>query len=142
MKKYLNLLAVVMLLSLLNSCDTTNSEGPDTGDDRDKYVGTWLFTENSPARQPSSTYTAVISKDPSNSSQVLISNFTGVGSGSSDAYGIVTSGSISVPQQNIATDYKVEGFGSSSTSTKMNWTYSVTAGGSKDDYSATATKQN
>jgi hypothetical protein len=142
MKNYLNLLAVVLLFLLASSCDTTNTEGPETGDDRDKYVGTWLFIENSSTRQPNSTYTAVISKDPSNSSQVLISNFTGVGSGSTDAYGIVTSTSISVPQQNIATDYKVEGFGNSSTSTKMNWTYSVTAGGTKDDYSATATKQN
>ena len=131
-----------MLYLLFNGCDTTNTEGPDTGDVRDKYIGTWLFTESASSRQPNSTYSAVISKDPSNSSQVLISNFTGVGSGSSDAYGIVTSGSISVPQQNLATDYKVEGYGSSSTSSKMNWTYSVTAGGTKDDYTATATKQN
>ena len=141
MQRYFKLLATIMFISLINSCDTTNSEGPDTNDDRDKYVGTWLFAESSSSRGPNSTYTAVISKDPSNSSQVLISNFTGFGSGSSDASGIVTSSSISVTQQNIATDYVVEGFGSLSTSSKMNWTYSVTAGGTKDVYTAIATKQ-
>jgi len=142
MKTYIKLLMAVLLISLINGCETTNPDGPDTGDVRDKFLGTWLFTESaSSGRGVNSAYTAVITKDPSNSSQVLISNFTGVGTGASAAYGVVTTSSITVPSQSIATDYKVDGSGSLSNSSTMNWSYSVTAGGTKDTYTATAKLQ-
>ncbi|MFZ4704553.1 MAG: hypothetical protein ACOYMF_00960 [Bacteroidales bacterium] len=138
MKNLLKLLVIVMFLSVLNACEPDTQTGPDT-DVRDNFVGTWTFSESSPNRSVNSTYSVVISKNPSNSSQVLLSNFTAAGSGTS-AYGIVTSTSITVPSQTIATDYIVDGSGILSNSSTMNWSYSYTAGGDKTDCTATATK--
>jgi hypothetical protein len=140
MKRYLNLLAVTLIIILINGCEPDNTDGPDA-DIRDKFVGTWLFSESSPSRSVNATYNVVISKDPSNSTQVLLSNFSGAGSGIDAAYGIVTSSSITVPSQSIATDYLVSGSGILSNSSTMNWTYSYTAGGDKTDCTATATLQ-
>jgi hypothetical protein len=140
MNKYLKLLVLVLFISLINGCETTNPDGPDT-DIRDKFVGTWIFSESTPNRGINATYDVVISKDPSNSSQVLLTNFSAVGSGANPAYGIVTTNSITVPLQTIATDYKVEGSGSLSNSSTMNWSYSYTTGADKTNCTATATKQ-
>lgn len=140
MKKYLNLLAVAMSFSVIIGCEPDNTDGPDT-DIRDKFVGTWIFSELTPNRGINVTYDVVITIDPSNSSQVLLSNFTAVGSGANPAFGIVTTNSITIPLQTIATDYKVEGSGSLSNSTTMNWSYSYTTGADKTNCTATATLQ-
>jgi hypothetical protein len=140
MKKLINLLAIIIIFSMISGCEPDNADGTDT-DVRDKYVGTWLFSEAKQFRGVNSTYTVEITLDPSNSAQVLLSNFTAVGSGAIPAYGIATSSSITVPSQTIATDYIVEGSGSLSNSSTMNWTYSYTAGGDVIPCSAIATKK-
>jgi hypothetical protein len=138
MKKFLYLLTLAILISLIDGCEPDNTDGPDT-DVRDKYLGTWIFTEGSANRSVKATYSVVISKDPSNSSQVLLANFGD--SGGAAALGIATSSRITVPAQSIASDWAVEGSGSLSNSSTMSWTYSITAGGDKTDYIATATLQ-
>jgi hypothetical protein len=140
MNKYLKYLTIILFVSLISGCEPTDENSPDT-DVRDKFIGTWTFSELSPGRSVNATYSVVISKDPSNSSQVLLSNFTAIGSGGASAYGIVTSSRITVPSQSIATDYIVDGSGNLTNSSTMSWTYSYTAGGDKTDCSATATLQ-
>lgn len=141
MIRKIQFLAVILMAAFIQSCVPEDTITPDTGDDRDKFTGTWLVIENSKKSSLSVTYTVVISLDPSNSSQVLLSNFGNPGSGSDPAYGIVTTSSINVPSQSTSTDWIVDGTGTLANSTTMSWTYSITAGGDKIDYQATATKQ-
>jgi hypothetical protein len=138
MKKYLNLLVVAIYVLIISGCEPDNTDGPDT-DVRDKYLGTWIFTEGSANRGINATYTVVISKDPSNSSQVLLSNFGG--SGVNNTYGIATSSRITIPLQTIDSDWVVDGSGSLTNSSTMSWTYSINDGSDKTDYIATATLQ-
>jgi hypothetical protein len=142
MKVYFKLFAVLLFISMISGCETTNPDGPDTSDDRDPLIGSWIFAESASSRGVNSTYTVVVKKDPSNSSQVLLSNFGN--SGGDEPYGIVTSGTpmkITIPSQTIPSQWIVVGVGTLATSSKMNWTYSITAGGDKTDYIATATLQ-
>lgn len=140
MKKQFYFLAVILMAAFLQSCVPEDPVPPDTGDLRDKFTGTWLFIENSPSRSLNSSFTVVISLNPTNSSQVLLSNFGNPGSGYDPAYGIVTSSRITVPSQSMASDWTVDGSGTLLNAGTMDWTYSITAGGDKITYHATATK--
>ena len=142
MKKQFQFLAAMLMIAFLQSCAPADTVTPDTGDARDKYTGTWLFIENTAKSSLSSAYTVVITKDPSNTSQVLLSNFGNPGPGYSPAYGIATTGSITVPSQTYASGWQIDdGSGTLSNASTMSWTYSITAGGNIDNYQAIATKQ-
>jgi len=141
MKKQFHFFVFILIATFIQSCVPEDSVTPDTGDIRDKFTGSWLFIETGKKRSVNVTYTVEISKDPSNSSQVLLSNFGNPGLGYDPAYGIATSGRITVPSQNTASDWRVEGSGTLTNAGKMDWTYSITAGGNKDTYLATATRQ-
>lgn len=141
MKKQFQFLAAMLMIAFLQSCAPTDTVTPDTGDARDKYTGTWLFIENTAKSSLSSSYTVVITKDPSNTSQVLLSKFGNPGPGYSPAYGIATTGSITVPSQTYASGWQIDGSGTLSNASTMSWTYTITAGGNIDNYQAIATKQ-
>jgi hypothetical protein len=138
MKRQFQLLAFIFMISLLQSCEPKDQVVHERGD----YTGTWLFTETAAksSLNTNTVYTVVISLDPSNSSQVLLSHFGGY-SGSETAYGIVTSGSIEVPSQSMASDWLVDGSGTLINANLMDWSYSVTAGGDRFPAHATAVRQ-
>lgn len=137
MNRYLQILLLFTSLFMLNACTLDEDLDPfGTGDDRDRYKGTWLFSE-SEAR--SISYSVTISKDTSNSSQVIMENIGNFGS-SYSAYGIATSSKIVLPAQEISPGMTIEGAGSLSTSTLMEWDYTITGGGESTSYHATATK--
>jgi hypothetical protein len=141
MKKQLQFLSIMLMVSFMQSCAPSDTVTPDTGDVRDKYTGTWLFLEDTPKSSLSSSFMVVITRDPSNSGQVLLSNFGNPGPGINPAYGIATAGSITVPSQYMASDWMVDGSGSLRNAGIMDWTYSITAGGDHTAYHAIATKQ-
>jgi hypothetical protein len=128
---------------LLTGCETT--ETPATGDDaRDPFIGYWQFLETGGYKSTKAqSYIVVISKDPSNSTQVLLKNFGNPGTQDISVIGIVTTSQIVVSEQNMTNGWVVEGTGKTSnpTKTSMTWNYSITAGGDKLYYAATATKQ-
>jgi hypothetical protein len=140
MKKLFYFLAVILMVAFIQGCVPEDPVSPDTGDIRDKYLGTWIFIDNTPNRSLKSTFQVVISLDPDNSSQVLLSNFGDPGSGSDPAYGIATASRITVPSQNTSTDWLVDGSGTLVNENTMSWTYSITAGGDKITNQATATR--
>ncbi len=107
-------------------------------DVRDSFVGTWRFDE-SPLKSPATFYTVVITKDPGNTSQVLLRNFANVGNFQT-AYGIVTQSQIAVPSQTVAS-LVISGNGILAGSTQMNWTYSINDGADLVNYTAVANKQ-
>jgi len=126
---------------ILTGCETTDETTP--GDDpRDPYVGVWQFAESGKSLHGQS-YIVTISKDAGNSSQVILENFGNPGSQDVSVIGIVTTNQIVVSSQNLSNGWTVEGVGkvNNVNKTSMAWTYSITAGGNMDTYSATASKQ-
>ncbi|NTW23885.1 MAG: hypothetical protein HGA37_04220 [Lentimicrobium sp.] len=129
----------LFLVPFLNSCEPTDDLGPDTGDPRDKFLGSWNFNESPASRDIDASYSVTISYDASNSSQVLLRNFASAG-GQYSAYGIVTSNRITVPSQEMAPGFIVEGSGTMSSLDAMDWEYSIEAGGDLENFTAFASK--
>ena len=121
------------------SCTLDENVDPDTGDPRDAVTGSWRFNESPAARNVDASYTVTITNDAGNSSQVMLRNFANAG-GNYSAYGIVTSGRITVPSQEMAPGFEVEGSGDIQSLSSMNWEYTIVAGGDMESYTATATK--
>ena len=129
---------------LYTGCEPADEETPSGDDARDPYIGVWQFAESSSFKSTDGqSYIVTISKDPGNSSQVILENFGNPGSQSISVTGIVTTNQIVVSSQSLGNGWVVEGVGkvSNVNKTSMAWTYSITAGGDKESYTATATKQ-
>jgi hypothetical protein len=125
---------------LLSGCEPVDNSTP--GDDpRDPYVGVWQFIESIKSTDGQS-YIVTISKDPNNSSQVLLENFGNPGTPDVAVIGIVTANQIVISSQSLDNGWVVEGSGkiTNAAKTTMSWTFSITAGGNKDDYTASATR--
>ncbi len=130
-------LPLFIIMLTIASCTLDEDMGPISGDDRDNYSGTWLFSESPAAR--SISYSVSISNDPSNSAQVLLKNFGNMGN-SYSAYGIVTSSSINIPSQEMSDGLFINGHGSLTSKNTMSWTYTIEGGGDSQDYEATASR--
>ena len=137
-------LAVIVSTAAIVSCEPDNTASNNPNDPRNEYVGVWRFTETGMLKNGNNitqSYIVSIALDPNNSSQVLLNNFGNPGSSEKDVVGIVTSNQIVVSGQTLDNGWTVEGSGEKTATGKMNWTYSITAGGDKTYFSATATKQ-
>lgn len=87
----------LVILTVLNSCDTGTNPGDDPAADvRDQFTGNWNCSEASGPNYP-----VTISKDPSNSSQVLIYNFHLLGQ-TEKVFAIATSSTLSIPTQSVS----------------------------------------
>ncbi len=140
-KPLMQLTLLMLMIFPLTSCVLDEDLDPYEMDPRDKFTGSWRVTETSGYKSTEGiSYTITISYDPANSSQVLIRNFGNAGNAYS-AFGIVTTGRITVPLQEIASGFLISGSGSSSGNTGMSWNYTITAGGDERTYQATAVKQ-
>lgn len=138
---FLSFLLISALVSILYSgCEPVDEDT--TGDDRDNYVGEWLLNESFKSTL-SQSYVINISLDPNNSSQVIIGNLGNPGSQDITVKATVTSSQVVVSTQKMSNNWIIEGSGSFSnvSKTTMSWTYTLTAGGSTDTYTATATLQ-
>ncbi|MFH1119107.1 MAG: hypothetical protein V1775_04735 [Bacteroidota bacterium] len=109
----------------------------DTGDPRDKFTGSWNFNETPAAR--GFTYPVEITYDENNSSRVLLSNLARAGEDAL-AYGNVSSNRITVPYQETASGFFVEGSGTMTTTNSMEWEYSYNSGGDIESFTAYATR--
>jgi hypothetical protein len=140
--RFLFLMTAVTVLFFIGCepADTTS-----TGEDsRDQFVGVWQFAESGALKSvKGQSYIVTITKDEGNSSQVILENFGNPGLQDVIVVGTVTTNQIVVSQQNLSNGWAVDGSGkiSNANKTAMAWTYSITAGGNKDTYSATASKQ-
>jgi hypothetical protein len=139
-KSFLFFLLIGAFTSVIYSgCEPVDN--PTGGDPRDAYVGEWKFIESFKSAE-SQSYIVTISLDPNNSSQVIIGNLGNPGSQDITVKGLVTSSQVVVSSQNMSNGWVIEGSGSFTNVVKssMTWSYSITAGGNKDDYIATATQ--
>ena len=128
------LLLAFVSVFMVPGCDP--DENPfDPLDPRDQYLGTWTVQE---AGKKKITYEVTISSDPGNSVQVLIDNFYNIGI---TPYAIVTSSTITLPQQTFSfPSVKVWGSGSYSND-KISWVYYVNDGADLDTVVSTYTRQ-
>jgi len=135
-----------LLLAVLSGFLITGCEPVDnttSGDDpRDPYIGVWQFLEGIKSTDGQS-YIVTVIKDPSNTSQVILENFGNPGTQDVSVIGIVTANQIVISSQSMSNGWTVEGTGkiANVAKTSMTWTYSITAGGDKEYYTATATRQ-
>jgi hypothetical protein len=139
---FLSFLLIAALTSVLYSgCEPVDENT--TGDDpRDPYVGDWLLLESYKSTE-SQSYTITISKDPVNSSQVIIGNLGNPGSQDITVTGIVTSSQVVVSSQRMSNAWVIEGSGSFTNvaKTTMKWDYSLLIGADLENLKATATLQ-
>lgn len=142
MKTLQRILLVLSLISIscFYACETDDT-GDDTTDPRDEFVGVWRFTETPTKKSAlSQSYIVTMSKDESNSSQLLLENLCNPGVSGSDAVGILTISTIMVTNQTLPNSWVIEGSGKKTGTGLMSWTYSITAGGDKMYYIASASK--
>lgn len=128
------------LLIITSMAACVPEDDVDTGDPRDKFTGTWRFTETQIVKSPDAiSFTVTISYDPNNTSQVLLRNFAQIG-GQFAPYGIVTSNRITIPLQEVGQEFMISGSGTLSGSSQMDWEYTTVAGGDKESFTAVASK--
>ena len=131
--KSIKLISYFIFTILIISC-TEEGDVFNPQDDRDAFLGTWNVDETC-NRIP---YQVTIIKDPTNSSQVIITNFWLIGPNEKAPYAIVAGSTIVIPQQNIYNDEKtiVKGSGTLNKNT-IEWEYTVNDGA--DLYTCIAT---
>ncbi len=131
MRKLFSMLNVLLIPVLLTAC--LDEDTDDLVDDRDAFLGAWNVTESC----SKDSYSVQITKDPSNSAQVLINNFWNTGNCGNAPYAIVAGSSLYLPQQDFCNgDLNVEGSGEM-IKEKVNWSYSVNDGADLHNCSAT-----
>ncbi len=135
-------LSIVLSGLLIVSCEPDDTTGIDPNDSRNEYVGVWQFIESGFLKSgQSQSYAVTIKKDPVNSSQVILNNFGNPGSSDISVTGVVTISQIVVSSQTLSNGWVIEGSGKRTSAGNMDWTYSITAGGDINTYTAKATKQ-
>jgi hypothetical protein len=144
MKPTFRLFALFIILSgiIVAGCEPVE-EDPTGSDIRDPFIGMWQFVENSSYKSTDAqSYVVSISKDPSNSSQVILKNFGNPGTQDISVIGLATSSQIVVSTQNMSNGWIVKGSGkiSNPAKTTMSWTYSLIIAGSEEFFTANATK--
>ncbi len=142
MKKLLYLSIAITGL-LITSCASNNKEEDDSiapsTDPREKYVAYWNVNENS-AVAGTNTHTVNIIKSTTNSSEIIINNFSGL---SVSARASVSNNMLTIPLQAIGSPNPIgftQGSGTFNGSNSIAFTYTTTISTSRDSCSATYTK--
>lgn len=127
---------------LITSCASNNKDEdtitPST-DAREKYVAYWNVSENS-AVAGTNTHTVNIIKSTTNSSEIIINNFSGL---SVSARASVSNNNLTIPFQQIGSPNPIgftQGSGTFNGSNSIVFTYTTTISTSRDSCTATYTK--
>ncbi len=139
MKKLLYLSIAITGL-LITSCASNNKEEDDSiapsTDPREKYVAYWNVNENS-AVAGTNTHTVNIIKSTTNSSEIIINNFSGL---SVSARASVSNNNLTIPYQQIGSIGFTQGSGTFNGTNSIAFTYTTTISTSRDSCTATYTK--
>lgn len=137
LKKIVYLLSLVIIATIIHSCEPDEKEDPINVNPRDKFLGTWLCTE-----QNKLTYTVNIVVSPDNSSNVLLKNFHHFGL-NEHVVGEISGTTITLPQQSASQNtWFVNGSGVMTANKKdIIFQYTVSDGATPRTVNATYTKQ-
>lgn len=125
-KRTTNLLTILLVTLLLSACTEENvTPDPSPSDARSAFLGTWSVNET----WTKLTYTVTISADPNSSDGVFISNFANSGSSGVPAGASVSGSTITLdPNQTIGDGWIINGGGTMTGTTKINWEYTINDG--------------
>ena len=139
MKKLLYLSIAITGL-LITSCASNNKDEDDSitpsTDPREKYVAYWNVNENS-AVAGTNTHTVNIIKSTTNSSEIIINNFSVL---SVSARSSVSNNNLTIPYQQIGSIGFTQGSGTFNGTNSIAFTYTTTISTSRDSCTATYTK--
>jgi hypothetical protein len=129
---------LIFLLGFFAAC-TDAFEDP-FADPVEKYLGNWKATETSTVFGPGYVYNVTITRNPSNSTEVLISNFYMQGV-QEKARALVTGNSLTILEQTICDgSIEIKGNGQFSAG-RITLNYTAFDGADLDNVSATYTRQ-
>ena len=124
----------ISVLFMLICCNTSDDNNPSPVPDvRDKFVDTWNVNDESCGK---GKYVVEISKDPSNSIQVLIQNFAIANPVEPDT-AIIAGGSIHLYKQKNSENWIIEGNGTYNADGNIDWNYSLIISGYEETCTAT-----
>lgn len=128
------LISIILIGIGFQSC-TKEDDLFDDGDARDIFLGSWSVNDECTKQ----SYRSNISYDPSNSAQVLISNYANL---NQTAKAVIAGNSIVIESQDIGNDYTVSGYGKLSLNGEIiNWTsHNFETTGDLTECTATYTK--
>ncbi len=142
--KKISYLSVLFLALIVTSCADNKSDDPSspepTSDARDKFVAYWNVNETSALTGPNS-HTVNIVKSTTNSSEVLLNNFSGL---SLSARASINNNILTIPYQSIGSPNSIgftQGSGTLTSATSISFNYTTTIGNSRDSSTAVYTKQ-
>jgi len=114
---------IILLLSIFSSCLPDEEINPDSDDPRDNIEYTWTCNENSPT-YGELTYMVDISKDPYDSTKVILSNFYQLGTWSTTK-ATLSGKTLTISSQTVD-GHTISGQGTIESNYKtINWTYEV-----------------
>lgn len=127
-------LITVLLAVVVVSCDKLDSANDDP---RDNVVGVWYCSETGGSSDYN--FQVTIAKSASDTTRILISNFGLLGN-DVDVYAKMNGLSLTIPSQ-TAGGSQVSGSGTIASNYKtINWTYTISAGGTTEHLTATYSK--
>jgi hypothetical protein len=133
------LLPVITLFMMGVAGCTTDNPSPSPADPRSTFVGTWSVNETGLKQ----TYQVTIELDASSSTEVKIYNFANsdvTGSGNPAIAEVSGTNITLVPDQVVGDGWIINGGGSQTSSTKINWSYTLNDGATLQHLTAIYTK--
>jgi len=128
---------LILSLFMLGACEETDDNNPSpVPDARDKFTGSWSVNNESCGK---SKYLVAISKDPSNSAQVLLGNFAFASPAQPDT-AIIAGNSIVLYSQRNSEGWLISGSGQYKTDGIIQWGYSLLISGTQEYCTATYVK--
>ena len=134
MKKIKIILVLLSVITLTFIACEEITNGIDV-DPRDKFLGSWSANETC----YKGNFQVTISKDISNSAQIVLSNFADPGPGYDPAIGIVADNKVVIASQIIGEDWTVSGTGTYENGT-IHWVYTLVIAGTSESCTAEYTK--
>ena len=136
-KSKITVFSLLMTLLMLGACDTADDNNPSpVPDARDKFVGTWNVNNEDCGK---GKYVVNITKDASNSVQLLIENFAFSHAGEPDT-AILAGSSIAVYPQVNSEGWRIEGIGNYNADETIKWNYSLLISGTQETCTCTYVK--
>jgi hypothetical protein len=123
----------IAITFLVSSCILDEDVDPTPTDPIEKFLGSWSVSDN----EMKLNYEVTISRDPNNSTMVLLSNFAGSG-GSAKA--LAVGSSLVVESQTIGQNWLVSGTGTYRNTSRIDFPYALTIGGNQESRSAIFTR--
>lgn len=123
-----------IFLIMLGACEELDDNNPSPiPDTRDKFTGSWSVNNESCGKNK---YLVTIGKDPSNSAQVVITNFAFSSAAEPDT-AIVAGNAIVMYSQRNSEGWVVSGSGQYKAGDIIEWNYSLLISGTQESCTAT-----